>query len=112
MKLAEHIDTGARCGPAQDLSEPLTKAAAKEEGDAWCGWTPEERHQGWSTERSVGTGTSLIRPASEERTKGLRSGTCPHREACKPRALEPIIQSEVSQRDKHQYSILMHIYGI
>ena len=26
--------------------------------------------------------------------------------------LEPIIQSEVSQRDKHQYSILMHIYGI
>ena len=26
--------------------------------------------------------------------------------------LEPIIQSEVSQRDKDQYSILMHIYGI
>ena len=26
--------------------------------------------------------------------------------------LEPIIQSEVSQEDKHQYSILMHIYGI
>ena len=26
--------------------------------------------------------------------------------------LEPIIQSEVSQKDKHQYSILMHIYGI
>ena len=26
--------------------------------------------------------------------------------------LEPIIQSEVSQRGKHQYSILMHIYGI
>ena len=26
--------------------------------------------------------------------------------------LEPIIQSKVSQKDKHQYSILMHIYGI
>ena len=26
--------------------------------------------------------------------------------------LEPIIQSEVSQRVKHQYSILTHIYGI
>ena len=26
--------------------------------------------------------------------------------------LEPIIQSEVSQKAKHQYSILMHIYGI
>ena len=26
--------------------------------------------------------------------------------------LEPIIQSEVSQKDKNQYSILMHIYGI
>ena len=26
--------------------------------------------------------------------------------------LEPIIQSEVSQKYKHQYSILMHIYGI
>ena len=26
--------------------------------------------------------------------------------------LEPIIQSEVSQKDKPQYSILMHIYGI
>ena len=26
--------------------------------------------------------------------------------------LEPIIQSEVSQKDKHQYSILLHIYGI
>ena len=26
--------------------------------------------------------------------------------------LEPIIQSEVSQKDKDQYSVLMHIYGI
>ena len=26
--------------------------------------------------------------------------------------LEPIIQSEVSQEEKHQYSILKHIYGI
>ena len=26
--------------------------------------------------------------------------------------LEPITQSEVSQKEKHQFSILMHIYGI
>ena len=26
--------------------------------------------------------------------------------------LEPIIQSEVSQKEKHQYSILIHIYTI
>ena len=26
--------------------------------------------------------------------------------------LEAIIQNEVSQKEKHQYSILMHIYGI
>ena len=26
--------------------------------------------------------------------------------------LEPIIQSEVSQKENHQYSILLHIYGI
>jgi len=26
--------------------------------------------------------------------------------------LEPIILSEVSQKEKHQYSILTHIYGI
>ena len=26
--------------------------------------------------------------------------------------LEPIIQSEVSQKDKDQYHILMHVYGI
>ena len=26
--------------------------------------------------------------------------------------LEPIMQSEVSQKEKHQYSILTHIYGI
>ena len=26
--------------------------------------------------------------------------------------LEPIIQSEVSWKEKHQYSTLMHIYGI
>jgi len=26
--------------------------------------------------------------------------------------LEPIIQSELSQKEKHQYSILAHIYGI
>ena len=26
--------------------------------------------------------------------------------------LEPIIQSEVSQKENHQYSILRHIYGI
>ena len=26
--------------------------------------------------------------------------------------LEPIIQSEVRQKEKHQYNTLMHIYGI
>ena len=26
--------------------------------------------------------------------------------------IEPIKQSEVSQKEKHQYCILMHIYGI
>ena len=26
--------------------------------------------------------------------------------------LEPIIQSEVSQKEKHQYTILMHTYGV
>ena len=26
--------------------------------------------------------------------------------------LEPIIQKEVNQKEKYQYSILMHIYGI
>ena len=26
--------------------------------------------------------------------------------------LEPMIQNEVSQKEEHQYSILMHIYGI
>ena len=26
--------------------------------------------------------------------------------------LEPFIQSEVSHKEKHQYSILTHIYGI
>ena len=26
--------------------------------------------------------------------------------------LEPIIRSEVSQKEKHEYSILTHIYGI
>ena len=26
--------------------------------------------------------------------------------------LEPIIQNEVSQKEKHQYSISMHLYGI
>ena len=26
--------------------------------------------------------------------------------------LEPIIESEVSQKEKHEYSILTHIYGI
>ena len=26
--------------------------------------------------------------------------------------LEPIMHSEVSQKEKHQYSILTHIYGI
>ena len=25
---------------------------------------------------------------------------------------EPIIQGKVSQKEKHQYSILMHIYGM
>ena len=27
-------------------------------------------------------------------------------------SMEPIIQSEVSQKEKHQYNILRHIYGI
>ena len=26
--------------------------------------------------------------------------------------LEPIIQSEVRQKEKHQYSLIMHVYGI
>ena len=29
-----------------------------------------------------------------------------------PQSTEPIIQSEVSQKEKHKYSILTHIYGI
>ena len=33
-------------------------------------------------------------------------------DACVKIELEPIIQSEVSQKEKHQYSILTHIYGI
>ena len=28
------------------------------------------------------------------------------------RKLEPVIQSEVSQNEKHQYSVLTRIYGI
>ena len=31
---------------------------------------------------------------------------------CKIMKLEPFIQSEVSQKEKHQYSLLTHIYGI
>ena len=27
-------------------------------------------------------------------------------------SLEPIIQSEVNQKEKHQYNILTHIYGL
>ena len=30
----------------------------------------------------------------------------------RPPDLEPIIQNEVNQKEKHQYSILTHIYGI
>ena len=26
--------------------------------------------------------------------------------------LEPMIQNEISQKEKHQYSVLMHTYGI
>ena len=26
--------------------------------------------------------------------------------------LEPIIHNEVSQKEKHKYNILMHVYGI
>ena len=26
--------------------------------------------------------------------------------------MEPILQSEINQKEKHQYSILTHIYGI
>ena len=34
-------------------------------------------------------------------------------DTCAERLLvEPIIQSEVNQKEKHQYSILTHIYGI
>ena len=33
-------------------------------------------------------------------------------EGFKRMKLEPIIQSEVSQKEKHKYSILTHIYGI
>ena len=28
------------------------------------------------------------------------------------RKLEPILQGEVSQKEKHQHSILIHMYGI
>ena len=34
------------------------------------------------------------------------------RDLFKKMKLEPIIQSEVSQKEKHQYSILTYIYGI
>ena len=48
---------------------------------------------------------------------GLKTGLDCEKNACESvlmrwMKLEPIIQSEVSQKEKHQYSILMHIYGI
>lgn len=67
---AEHIDTGAlwgpgHCGPAQNLSEPLTKALAKKEMLGVAGLL-RSTTMAWSSEGSMGTGTSLTRPAPEE----------------------------------------------
>ena len=39
--------------------------------------------------------------------KGKKEGQCRRK-----LELEPIIYSEVSQKEKHQYSMLTHIYGI
>ena len=36
----------------------------------------------------------------------------PFKKCFKTTQMEPIIQSEVSQKEKHQYNILTHIYGI
>ena len=62
-------------------------------------------------------------PQADEWTKKLRyMYTMEYYSAIKKNALElalmrwmklePIIQSEVSRKEKHQYSILTHIYGI
>ena len=48
--------------------------------------------------KNLTAGTSLVDP-------GVKNPPCWMK-------LEPIIQSEVSQKEKHQYSILTHIYGI
>ena len=51
---------------------------------------------------------SQVRTLGRILSRGLRrSGLC-----FKRMKLEPIIQSEVSQKDKEHYSILTHIYGI
>ena len=42
----------------------------------------------------------------------VRVGATLHTVLMRRMKLEPIIQSEESQKDKHQYSILTHIYGI
>ena len=59
---------------------------------------------------------NLPNPGIESRSPSLQADSLPTElfESVLMRwmKLEPIIQSEVSQKEKHQYSILTHIYGI
>ena len=60
-----------------------------------------------SRQQDLETGWKLLRnPAGKFKNNRLESVLM------RWMKLEPIIQSEVSQKEKHQYSILTHIYGI
>ena len=87
---AEHTDTGAlwgpgHCGLAQDLSEPLTKAPAKEEMLGVVGLLRSATRAGTL---SVAWAREPHSPAPHQKREGerLTIRRPPHREAFKPRA--------------------------
>ena len=60
-----------------------------------------------------GNGNSLLCSCLENSIdRGLSMWAAVHGVTKSEKLLEPIIQSEASQKEKHQYSILTHIYGI
>ena len=97
--------------------------------DGYLGWMHKTSAQGWCTgktrrnrvEREVGRGIGMgntckymadscqcmTKTTTIKKKKNTFESVLMRR-----MKLEPIIQSEVSQKEKHQYSILTHIYGI
>ena len=77
----------------------------------WAIFLSQTGRFGWAPDQQTANPFFYTLPGLREYYSAIKKNTF-ESVLMRQMKLEPVIQSEVSQKEKHQYSVLMHIYGI